>query len=118
MYAELPAIRRSLNISFTAVRCFSGDTQTVYLAPVLDEGLRLVQHDTLAMLEVQGIEVSTHYQRDRWIPHCTLSKELNPTEALKITEICQLLSLPISSRVTEIALIEYRPVRVLARIDC
>lgn len=116
--AELPKLKVRLDVLFSSVGLFTGLTQMVYLAPVVDDRLRALHGDVLACLDARRIDVGPHYQRGRWIPHCTLSKELSPAHALKTLEICQSLSLPIRASVSELALVEFRPIKVLARVGC
>ena len=56
-----------------------------------------------------------YYLEGRWIPHCTLAERLPENLALETVEADLLAQLPISTMVSEIGIVEFRPVKELCR---
>ena len=107
--AETPPI----TVSFEAVGMFPGSA--IYLRPVPNPTLVAVQqrlHDRFGRL---GGGAWQYYLPGTWVPHCTVAMEFPPQLTPEARALVERVPLPLTGRLTFAALIEFRPVRELAR---
>lgn len=89
----------------TPAAMFLGSTVTVSLLDLhaqVHEALRSISTDPLP-----------YYLPGQWVPHCTLALELEPSLVTKALGIGLQMPLPLSGEITEIGVIEFRPVKHL-----
>jgi hypothetical protein len=55
----------------------------------------------------------SHYSPPQWVPHCTLAMGLESQQMARALDICQPTGWPLLGTVTEIGLIETRPIKQL-----
>ena len=92
---------------------FSGDLSVLFLGPVVSAeliGAHRKVHELFARDRPSEWE---HYLEEKWIPHCTLALDLSREMVPRAVESCMAVHLPIEATVTEIGLIEFRPVKEL-----
>ena len=58
-------------------------------------------------------EPNPYYLPGKWMPHCTLALELEPRLISQAVDIGLQLPLPLHGEITEIGVIEFRPVKHL-----
>ena len=107
--AETPPI----SVTFEAVGMFPGSA--IYLRPVENRQLADTQqrlHDRFGML---GGGAWQYYLPGTWVPHCTIAMEFPADRTAEARTIVERLPLPLTGRLVSAALIEFRPVRELAR---
>jgi len=61
-------------------------------------------------------EPREYYRPGRWVPHCTLTTALDPSQVGAALRVCAEVPLPIQARLESIALVENPDGRVHARI--
>jgi len=54
-----------------------------------------------------------HYRPGSWVPHCTLATDLEPDQFASALSIAARAPLPLESRLVEVGIVEFRPVRQL-----
>lgn len=103
-------------ITFPAFSLIPGNQQTVFLTPVVNSELIEMQRRLYHLLEEKGYSVQEFYKPHTWLPHCSISKELAPVDALKTLEVCQASAAIGETLVTDVGFIEFRPRRVIKTI--
>ncbi len=96
-------------ITFSAIALIPGKQQAVFLVPAMSSFLLEIQRDLYHLLQKGGYPIREHYEPHKWLPHCSISKELSSPEALATIEVCQRHSAIGSTMVTEVGFIEFRP---------
>ncbi len=104
-------------VDFPAYGLIPGPTHTVFLAPIVNAALIDVQKALYQQLQSFGFQPRTCYEPGHWLPHCTVSKELSPSDALKTVGICQDNFLTGSARAIELGFIEFRPRREIKTVS-
>lgn len=103
-------------IEFPAIGLIPGNSQTVFLAPTVNSKIIEVQKALYQQLQLVGLKPRKCYEPSNWLPHCTISKELSSSEALKTIEICQNNSLTGKAGVIELGFIEFRPRKEIKKV--
>ena len=80
---------KPLVISMPSIALLPGDSQVVFLSPIVSKELFIIHEKTISLLTGSGNQPRSHYLIHNWLPHCTLSKGLSSVDALKTLEICQ-----------------------------
>ncbi|WP_300668449.1 2'-5' RNA ligase family protein [Desulfoluna sp.] len=99
----------SFCLEFSAIGLIPGDLQSVFLAPVPTSALLEMQSALYRLLQDHGCLPRDHYKPNLWLPHCTISKELIASDALKTVGMCQAGSVIGMAHIIELGLIEFRP---------
>lgn len=107
--AETPQI----SVTFEAVGMFPGSA--IYLRPVENRKLVEVQQRLHQRFGSLGTGAWQYYLPGTWVPHCTVAMEFPAERTAKARAIVERLPLPLTGRLVSAALIEFRPVRELAR---
>jgi len=107
--AETPCI----DVTFEAVGMFPGSA--IYLRPVPNATLDAVQRQLHLRFAALGGNAWQYYLPGTWVPHCTVAMEFPPERTAEARAIVERLPLPLTGRLECAALIEFRPVRELAR---
>jgi hypothetical protein len=103
-------------IIFPAFSIIPGNQHSVLLTPTINQGLIDIQKSLYDLLAKNGYSTRKHYKPHNWYPHCSISKELSPTEAQKTIEICINYATIRETLVTDIGFIEFRPRKVIKTI--
>jgi hypothetical protein len=101
--------KRRFPIRFAAFSVIPGHTQTVFLTPAISPTLIAMQREFYCLLVENGYGVRKNYAPHRWLPHCSISKELTPADALKTLAICQATAAVGETCITDVGFIEFRP---------
>jgi 2'-5' RNA ligase len=102
----LPVVFQYLGIfPTTPAGVFLGSTVTITLLE-----LHAQIHETLNPL---CRDPNPYYLPGNWVPHCTLALELEPRLITQVLDIGLQVPLPLSGEISEIGVIEFRPVRHL-----
>lgn len=67
-------------------------------------------HETMRHI---GRDPNPYYLPGNWVPHCTLALELEPRLITRVLEFGLQMPLPFSGEISEIGVIEFRPVKHL-----
>lgn len=100
-------------IGLASIGVFPGDTNVVFLAPIVNEEL-LDMHQRLHS-QVKSFSDSPWvlYTPARWVPHCTLASRL-PKEALpRVVDMIMETTFPISGEIVEVGALEFTQGRVV-----
>ncbi len=107
------------SLEFPAIALIPGKQQTVFLAPVKNNQLYDVHKTLFHLLQDTGNSPLNRYKPNKWLPHCSISKELSAIEALNTIEICQHSKIFGNTKVVELGFIEFRPRRLIqAHLFC
>jgi hypothetical protein len=101
--------RFAFPLTFPTISLIPGEQQSVLLTPVINSGLIEIQQSLYNLLKENKCSIREHYKPHSWLPHCSISKELSPIDALKTIEICQNSSAIGKTMITEVGFIEFRP---------
>ncbi len=101
------------SIEFPAIGLIPGKLQTVFLAPVENHQLYDAHKTLFLLLQDSGNSMLDRYKPSKWLPHCSISKELSATEALNTIEICQHSKIFGKTKVVELGFIKFRPRRLI-----
>jgi 2'-5' RNA ligase len=107
------ATKHPLPVAFQYLGVFSTTPAVVFLGstvtlPLLAFHAQL--HETLRSI---CADPNPYYLPGHWVPHCTLALELEPRLISQALDVGRQLSLPLQGQITEIGVIEFRPVRHL-----
>lgn len=104
-----------LPVSFQYIGVFPGLEPNVYLGPVVTRALLEIHqriHDCFD--DLGTLPDFDFYLSDSWIPHCGIATEMDPSHLLDAVKIATgQLVLPMDGQITEIGVIEFRPVKHL-----
>ncbi|SCY19063.1 2'-5' RNA ligase family protein [Desulfoluna spongiiphila] len=100
-------------ITFPAISLIPGEQHTVILSPVPTRSLLEMQQALYRLLDACGHPPFGRYAPERWLPHCTLSKELSGPDAMKTMALCRQSLVTGAAEVREVGVIEFRPRREL-----
>jgi 2'-5' RNA ligase len=85
----------------------------IFLAPTVTSELLGLQTDLHARFSRVAAAPWEHYRPGVWEPHCTLAMDFTAEQFTRGLEIARRVALPIASRLVEIGLVEFRPVKQL-----
>ncbi|MBI3948251.1 MAG: 2'-5' RNA ligase family protein [Armatimonadetes bacterium] len=105
-----------LSLLFSSVGAFPTQEGVVFLAPVVTPGLLEVHRRFHGQLQEAGIRSLEHYRPGRWVPHCTVATNLAPAQTALAMEVCVASSAFGPATLTEIGLVEFRPVRSICAL--
>lgn len=108
---EVPPLKCSL----ASMGLFLTHEGVVFLAPVVTRNLLDLHEAFHRRFGEYGARCSAYYMPGNWVPHCTLAMGVTPTamgEAMRLCADATLLG-----RFDRIALVEFRPVRVVYAFD-
>jgi 2'-5' RNA ligase len=107
------AARNPLPVHFQHLGIFSTTPAAVFLGSTVTISLlelHLQIHETLRPV---CIDPNPYYLPGKWVPHCTLALDLEPRLITQALDIGLQVSLPLNGEITDIGVIEFRPVRHL-----
>ena len=108
--------RFKFSLTFPAFSIIPGVQNSVFLTPVIKPELIDIQRSLYNLIQENGHSIQKHYAPYNWLPHCSISKELSPAEALKTLEVCLYCGTKGETTITEIGLIEFRPRKMIKTI--
>jgi 2'-5' RNA ligase len=107
------ATKNPLSVALQYLGIFPTTPATVFIsAPVTIPLLELHAqiHESLHQIATDS---HPYYVPGKWIPHCTLALELEPRLITQVLEVGLKIPMPLHGEMTEIGLIEFRPVQDL-----
>ncbi len=107
------AARNPLPVDFQHFGIFSTTPAAVFLASTVTSSLLELHLQIHEILHSICTDSNPYYLPGKWVPHCTLALDLEPRWITQALDIGLQLSLPLSGEITEIGVIEFRPVRHL-----
>ena len=108
---SLARVAQPLTVTLGAVGTFPTAEGVVYLAPVVTQEFLSLHKRLHARLSDLGIASAEYYRPGKWIPHCTAAIDLDAEEVSSAVDLCLRSNVFVTARLTEIGLIEFRPVR-------
>lgn len=104
----------SFFMTFASLGAFTGENSILFLAPIVTKAL-LTLHERVHRVVIAHVGNSdARYAPGVWIPHCTLALGLSvPQLAEGIRQLSE-LKLPLQTRVTQVQLVAYPSLNVLA----
>ena len=100
-------------LTLSTTGSFSGDNRVLFLGTAANEVLLRVHKDFHRLFKRHKTSEREYYLEGRWIPHCTLAERLPENLALGTVEADLIKQLPICATVSEIGIVEFRPVKEL-----
>ena len=96
-----------------SVGTFPGNQGVVYLAPIVSQKLLTVHKEFHQHLKIFETFAMTHYYPNFWVPHCTVTININPAEIAQAITLSRAKLEPIPGSFQEIAVVEFPPVKEL-----
>lgn len=107
------ATRHPLPVAFQYLGVFPTRPAAVFVSSSVTVAL-LEQHAQIhEILRPISSEPNPYYLPGNWVPHCTLALELEPRLIAEVLEVGLQVPLPLNGEITEIGVIEFRPVKHL-----
>lgn len=100
-----------VRITLASVGLFPG--VAVFLAPTVTAELLSLHAAFHRRFEGAGQGAWAHYRHGIWVPHCTLATDLEPDQFGTALSIAARVPLPLESRLVEVGIVEFRPVKQL-----
>jgi 2'-5' RNA ligase len=107
------ATRNSLPVAFQYLGVFPTTPATVFLSSTVTIALLELHAQIHEILQPISAHPNPYYLPGNWVPHCTLALELEPRLIAEALEVGLQVPLPWHSEITEIGVIEFRPVKHL-----
>lgn len=95
-------------VAFEAAGAFPPDGATIFLAPAPSLALLEVHRRFWGRFVAVATDPSDYYAPERWIPHCTVAREVPPAERARAL-LATVAAVPLRGRVVEVGLTGYRP---------
>ncbi len=116
---DLAKTTRAFPVTLTRVGAFE-DVGVLFVAPDASEELSALHARFWMSYPEFGSQPWIHYFPSRWTPHCTLALELRDRSSPWLrrvrSQMAARLDLPRTAQVCRIALVEFRPSKIL--IEC
>ncbi len=100
---------RQFEIEFPALSIIPGESQAVFLSPTSNVQLIEMHHSLYDYLLEKKYSPKEFYKPGKWLPHCTISKELSFEETLETFKVCGNCPITGKAIVSEVGIIEFRP---------
>ncbi|MDO9547306.1 MAG: 2'-5' RNA ligase family protein [Pelolinea sp.] len=113
-FCEKPEI---LNIQADHFGIFPHETSVIFIAPAPTNELMNFQKKIHQILEGNVGEAWEMYQPGKWVPHCTLARDINKKDLSAALEICIQMKLPLDLRITQIGVVEFEPITPLFEVN-
>ncbi|XP_027923528.1 uncharacterized protein LOC114181307 [Vigna unguiculata] len=103
-----------LFLSFSSVGTFPNHADNLlFLAPTPSLSLLQFQSHLCDAIRKEGIEISDDFAFNSWIPYCSVAHHVPKNRMPEAFSLLRELKLPVSGYATEIALVQFSPVREL-----
>lgn len=102
-----------MSVSLEYLGIFPTDPAVVFLSAPISSSLIDLHAKVHELLQPISSDAASYYLPGNWVPHCTLAFELETKLISQALNIGLQIPLPISGIITEIGLIEFRPVKHL-----
>jgi len=104
---------QNIKISFSDIEVFRGEESAVYLSLSPQSELFDLQKKLVDLLSEYSDQLSENYKLEKWIPHCSVAKELSNNSVGQVTSLCRSFNFPLEATINTISLVEFRPRKVL-----
>ena len=101
------------HFAFSHLGVFCAPNPVVFAAPTVTTPLLDLHQAFHQAFGELGDEPLAYYLPGNWVPHCTMAFELDLAAVPEALAIAQELPLPLKGQITEIGLVEFRPVKDL-----
>lgn len=98
-------------VSFAAISVFPTDEGVLFLAPVVTDTLRDAHRELHRRLSAVATRPVQYYLPNHWVPHCTLAMGIPRAALPTATEVALAHWTPLAGTITEVGLVEFRPVK-------
>jgi len=96
-------------ITLSHLGVFPTTEGVVFLAPTLTQHRARLHHDFHQQLSQAALLAESYYQPDQWVPHCTITTDLAPSQIATAIELLVREFRPLQVQCTTIGVITYRP---------
>lgn len=103
-------------ITFDHLGTFATEVGIIFLAPVITRNLLDVHSDFHATFRDFHAN-SSFYQRDRWVPHCTLARNLDTDQFCRAIKVIRQFDLPFEARLESLGVIRHPPIEELGVLN-
>ncbi len=100
-------------VCFEHVGVFPTVPAGVFISPTVTINLLQFHAQIQKTLQGVGTAPNAYYLPGQWTPHCTLALELDPLLTPRVLEVGLRMPWPLRGEVTEIGVIQFRPVEHL-----
>jgi hypothetical protein len=114
--AEFAAREPKLHATFASLGTFSNRQGVVFLGLINTRELLDMHARFDALFAVTARDPWEYYRPGRWVPHCTLTTALDPTQVAAALRVCAEVPLPIQATLESVAIVENPDGVVHARI--
>ncbi|MGK0398729.1 MAG: 2'-5' RNA ligase [Gammaproteobacteria bacterium] len=101
----------SFFVNFPAICTNSGESQFIFLLPIINKTLNKIRHQLVSKLIQSKNQPRKQYLLNNWLPHCTISKELSLDQSKQTMAICQDENICGITRIIEVGFVEFNPRR-------
>ena len=101
-------------LDFVSLATFSNDYGVLFFAPIVTSELLALHREVEREMSRHASSTNTLYQIGRWVPHCTLTMQLDPEQLREGFRLLSDVRLPISARGTRVRLLEFPSLELLA----
>lgn len=102
-------------IDLNAIGTFPIKENVLFLYPVPTLQLLMSHQKFHQQLATSELISSPYYVPTKWIPHCTVEMNIPDEQLPKAIELCSKAFKPITGHIQEIGVIEYPPIKHLAK---
>lgn len=106
---------RSFDFQLSAIGTFPTDENVLFLSPVLTGQLLNHHQDFHKRLTEAKLTSSSYYIPGNWIPHCSVEMNIPDEQFPKAVDVCKSAFKPLRGQFQEIGVIEFRPIKHLAK---
>ena len=96
-------------LSFPNIGIFSTSEGVVFLGVTVTEALLSIHAAFHKIFKKYAEKQREYYTVGRWVPHCTLAFGLSEHQIAETVRICRQISLPMSTEVKEVGVVEVSP---------
>lgn len=112
----LAANTPSFPVLSSSIGIFPGEQNVLFLSPVVSDDLIRIHRQLHELVRAYRDQEREFYLEDRWVPHCTLAERLPQSLVGRAAEVCARIPMPIAADMTQIGLVEFRPVKELCTL--
>ena len=104
-----------LQVDLSAIGTFPTEEHVLFLSPVPTLQLLTCHQEFHQRLATSKLISSPYYVPTKWTPHCTVEMNIPDEQLPKAIEFCSRAFKPITGHIQEIGVIEYPPIKHLAK---
>ena len=112
---EYASNMETFNVRLSAFGMFPTDENVLFLSPTPTLQLLRYHQDFHQRLAKTKLKSSPYYVPENWTPHCSVEMNISNEQLPKAIEFCSKTFKPISGQFQEIGVIEFQPIKNLAK---